>query len=239
MRPFLILFLFFSQFQSHAQDSSEVILESQYEAELHPPGPRINEELISPEAVAELKEEKEYGYMKNLDSLLKSRNRANNSAGAISLPGKSIFDSPWFFYPAIAAVIIFIGYFFYRLFSTSRPLIRKRSIQVSSREVVEEVAGPFKGDLNAAKQQGDFRLAIRILFLQTLDRMDAAELIENVQGKTNRDFLKEMPAGFRVDFKYLVLKYEYFWYGNHQPGSELYENIEKSYNEFLKRLPGA
>jgi hypothetical protein len=73
----------------------------------------------------------------------------------------------------------------------------------------------FEQAIDEAINQRSFRLAVRLLYLQSLKRLTDAGLIQYKADKTNRQYVYEL-AGlpFQPEFERLTRQFEFVWYGN-------------------------
>jgi Domain of unknown function (DUF4129) len=87
--------------------------------------------------------------------------------------------------------------------------------------------------ISSATAAGDFRLAIRGHFLQTLQKLDKKNLIQLHPQGTNQEYLSSMrnQAGFKT-FRQLTYYYEYIWYGEFSIDADLYQRIAQVFKVF-------
>jgi hypothetical protein len=87
--------------------------------------------------------------------------------------------------------------------------------------------------ISSAAAAGNFRLAIRGHFLQTLQKLDKKNLIQLHPQGTNQEYLSSMrnQAGFET-FKQLTYYYEYIWYGEFSIDADLYQRIAGVFKVF-------
>lgn len=90
--------------------------------------------------------------------------------------------------------------------------------------------------IKGAVATGDFRLAIRFHYLQTLQQLHEKKLIDLHPDGTNQQYLGRMRghAAFNA-FNHLTKIYDYAWYGAFAIDKELYENIAQKFAEFNKK----
>ena len=89
--------------------------------------------------------------------------------------------------------------------------------------------------LRNAIKNGNYRLAIRHLYLQTLLRLSEKRFIQVNSNKTNYEYVREVRnQKFAGDFASLTLKYEYVWYGEYPVDERLFEQIHGSFTQFNK-----
>lgn len=90
----------------------------------------------------------------------------------------------------------------------------------------------FDEAINNALQNGNYRLAIRLLYLQNLKLLTDKKIIAWQINKTNRDYLREInKPNLQQLFKRITDVFEYAWYGhftvNREDFAELKENLSK------------
>ncbi|WP_295117578.1 DUF4129 domain-containing protein [uncultured Chitinophaga sp.] len=100
----------------------------------------------------------------------------------------------------------------------------------------EEVIIDFEASARKAIAEGNFRQAVRYLYLQTLEQLQEKQLIAVATDKTNADYLREMrSSNWYKPFSMLTLAYEYVWYGqttiNNQQFDDLYGRFMAFKNE--------
>jgi len=91
----------------------------------------------------------------------------------------------------------------------------------------------FNDQLDTALQQQNYRLAVRLLYLQTLKHLTDRELIDWQPNKTNRSYVYELsnPA-VRRDFETLTRQFEYVWYGEFPLSAERFEPLREAFQKF-------
>ncbi|MFT3737910.1 MAG: DUF4129 domain-containing protein [Breznakibacter sp.] len=84
--------------------------------------------------------------------------------------------------------------------------------------------------LHKHTQAGRLREATRIMYLMVLQNLDRLKLIKWQPGKTNFDYYYELPdQNLKLEFKKLVLAYEYVWYGEFPPNNDQFAEIQKQF----------
>jgi hypothetical protein len=205
----------------------------------------INTITIPSDTIAALKIKKEFAYEKNLDSLLKAsqNEQINNPVIKKRSSSGSFLDA--FFASGIVEIILwsiailFVIFILYNLFLSKGAFRRtgKKSPeaeQISEEEIFENEN--YDSLLNQAYKLQDFRLAVRYLFLKTLQKLNESSLIEFATGKTNTKYVYEVPQNKRNEFAALVLNYEYVWYGHVTINKELYDAIETKFSTFFNKI---
>ena len=131
----------------------------------------------------------------------------------------------WFLYLMIG---LLVAYILYVIFSNVKidKKVDPKSIPIKEEiediEVIDSELG-----LRNAMEAGDYREAVRMLFIKLLQELVVEKSIDWKPEKTNRDYLREMKdhPKFR-HFDNLVLAYEGIWYGS--------QEVDKLYFDYLK-----
>lgn len=90
--------------------------------------------------------------------------------------------------------------------------------------------------IEQAKAAGNYPLAIRYYYLQTLQLLTQKGLITWQDQKTNADYMREIPKGNLQDnFARVTLAYDSIWYGNFEVDELLFSRTVQSF-ERLKTL---
>jgi len=95
----------------------------------------------------------------------------------------------------------------------------------------------FEGLIKKARSQGDFRSAVRLVFLETLNILTGAGYIKWKINKTNQDYLGELRLSrFREEFAKLTLNYEYVWYGDYEVDEKGFDSMEQTFRTFQQKV---
>lgn len=96
---------------------------------------------------------------------------------------------------------------------------------------------PYKELLDKAYKEGNFRLAVRILYLQTLKMMSERHLINFQPEYTNIHYLMQLSnTDYHKDFSVITRHYEYVWYGKFSLSKEQYDKLSSDFNNIQKRI---
>ncbi len=87
----------------------------------------------------------------------------------------------------------------------------------------------FAGSIEQAIEARNFRLAVRLLYLQTLKRLTDADRIAWKPDKTNRQYVQEMKNS---DFEQLTTQFEYVWYGDFPVDERRFSVIREEFKRF-------
>lgn len=190
------------------------------------------------------KNKTEYSYSKNLDSLLREKQRI-----AQRIIHGSRINSPNFFVSLLQSgllqmimwviAIAVVVYILYQLFISKGAFSRSRKKQPVAETTTEDamfLQQDFDGLISQSYKLGNYRAAIRYLFLKTLKQLSDKNLIIFAIDKTNTNYLRELPFDKHDSFSNLVLHYEYVWYGNFEVKQSQFSAIESKFSSFLKTL---
>ena len=207
-----------------------------------------NQLQMSPDSVEAWKNQKAFGYVKNLDSLLKARQQKDNkkeNEAESSSPGNSwlsnLFSSGVFQMFLWLFAIAFVLFILYHLFLAEGAFRKKtKSAKSVTPDVEEEVItseSDFEIMIRQAVQSGNYRLAVRYQYLQTLHKLADKHLISLANDKTNYQYVREITnQNYQNDFAALTLNYEYVWYGEFAIEENIYRRMEAGFSQFNTKL---
>ncbi|OIN57719.1 DUF4129 domain-containing protein [Arsenicibacter rosenii] len=94
----------------------------------------------------------------------------------------------------------------------------------------------FEQAIDEAVQRRNFRLAIRLLYLQTLKQLTDKRLIDWKPDKTNRQYLVELiHTPLHQDFDRLTTRFEYVWYGDFPVDEQSYRQFASDRQAMIDR----
>ncbi len=98
----------------------------------------------------------------------------------------------------------------------------------------EDIHGlDFGTAINQAIDDQHYRLAVRLLYLQTLKRLADAQLIRYQREKTNRQYVYELAGTpHQRGFDRLTQQFDYVWYGNAPINGEQFGQIQSAFRTF-------
>lgn len=97
----------------------------------------------------------------------------------------------------------------------------------------------FESLIKTSIDAGEFKKAIRLIYLYALKNLSDQHLIEWQPGKTNHDYLLELKEeNIRKGFGSLSFYFEYAWYGDFEISKELFANVNQLFRSWKKELPG-
>ncbi len=101
----------------------------------------------------------------------------------------------------------------------------------------EVLESDFDKYLKLALEKEDYRVAVRILFLQLLQKMHESSWILWKKDKTNQDFLNETRQKPNyTHFRDLTLVFEIVWYGDQKITKEQFGQLQSQFNLFKNKL---
>ena len=120
-------------------------------------------------------------------------------------------------------------------------LFRKRNVLVNGTEkeiITEDIfAINYQKEIDKAAMQGNYRHAIRLMYLRLLKNMSEKNIIHYKQDKTNLDYLLQLhPTVYYKDFFRLTRNYEYSWYGQFEVNEEAYKIIRTDFDQFDRSI---
>jgi hypothetical protein len=115
---------------------------------------------------------------------------------------------------------------------------KAKQIPVNFEDLGENLAElDFEGLIRQARTKGDYRAAVRLVFLETLNLLTTEGHIRWKINKTNQDYLAELRTSrFREEFTDLTRSYEYVWYGDYDINEQGFDAMEKIFRTFQQKV---
>jgi hypothetical protein len=141
----------------------------------------------------------------------------------------------WIF--VIVGFLAFLGIYL----ANSNIAIFRRSRDISTKdsetpELDDIFAINYQKEIDKAVAAGNYRLAVRLLFLRTLRQLSDKQVIRYTQDQTNFDYLMQlMNTAWYQPFFRLVRNYEYIWYGKFDINKERFDLIRNEFTNFEQR----
>lgn len=121
-------------------------------------------------------------------------------------------------------------FFVVKLFGIeSNSMFKKGKGSAQSFEVSEEILDEmnFEEAIRKAEKSGQWRVAVRLIYLYALKDLADQDLIIVKKGKTNHEYLYEIhDIGFRQNFSELSFMFDYTWYGHFEASKDLVETAK-------------
>lgn len=149
---------------------------------------------------------------------------------------------PWF--QTLLWVIIVAGFTVFLVIylgSSNIGLFRKKIRSTGHTEedqISEDIfAINYQKEIDKAVAGGNYRLAVRLHFLQLLRKMSDSNIIRYKQDKTNFDYLMELqPTRYYAPFFRVTRNYEYSWYGQFPVSHDAYRIIKNDFEQLDHQL---
>jgi Domain of unknown function (DUF4129) len=137
----------------------------------------------------------------------------------------------------IGLVIVFV---ILKLAGISPVALFRRSSRNIRYEITEDdIHGiEYKSAIAEAEARGEYRLAIRLHYLEMLRLLSDRALIDWQIGKTNDSYQRELRNTSHYEgFRQLTFIYEAAWYGELSVTRNLYERVRDLFTDFKKQIP--
>jgi hypothetical protein len=115
-------------------------------------------------------------------------------------------------------------------FFSRRPARAAPDFDLGAEDALQEL--DLEALLRAALDAGDRRRAVRLLYLRTLRRLDAAGHVAWTPDKLNRDYVAEVPAAWRPALARLTRAFAYVWYGDRPPSPARFARLHAAFDAF-------
>lgn len=179
------------------------------------------------------------GFTRYVDSVIKAGGdksaplpSAKEAFEASSSTPSGGFDYIFF----LVAVVIFLAAIVYFMASNKVGFFAREAVSTQSEITVDELgenifALQYKDMLQKALKDSNYRLAVRIMYLQTLKQLNDSGLIRFQPELTNIDYLLQLKSSDKYrQFALITNHYEYVWYGKFELSKDVYERIS---NDFI------
>jgi hypothetical protein len=191
------------------------------------------------DSIQRIRNEKDFEYASELDSLLRKRQELLLKKKKEAKP-----KNPVNIFPIIRAVlwILLIGallFVLYKVFLSDRGLFasptRNKNLEVEEESLTDQ--GYIEPQLNEAIRNGNYRLAIRFLYLQSLSRLADKGWLQLSPDKTNYQYVRELAKPqLKQSFARITLHYEYAWYGDFTIAADVFEPVKQEFEQFQQSI---
>lgn len=187
----------------------------------------VNWRTINPKFIDELKNDRDFLYVKNGIPKIKDKTKTN----PVDL-GKT-----WLYIAIAAFVAILVWY----LINSNLIIFTKKSKAYNNADSYKEERNIFNIDYtleiqNAVKQQ-NYRLAVRLHYLQLLKLLAGKNVITYQPEKTNFDYVLQLkPTSYHEEFFSLTRHYEYCWYGLFTIDEARYNQIQQGFTGLQQKI---
>ncbi|MDH7463030.1 hypothetical protein QEG73_17170 [Chitinophagaceae bacterium 26-R-25] len=246
----------------HIYDSSERFFNTKFYTEQPFAARKFSVTTISPSLIDSLKKDKDFWYASAVEKFKAKQKAYLRFADSIkrvnadkpepaSKPDESFEDDspriinigPGLQYLLLgAAILIFLGALVYFLSSNKvgffAPSNKNIDDQPEETDLGENIfILPYQDLLNKAVKDKNYRLATRILYLQTLKLLSENGIITFKPDYTNIHYLMQLNnTSYYNDFFRVTRHYEYVWYGKFEVTPEMYEKISRDFSTMQKKI---
>lgn len=175
-----------------------------------------------------------------------NNNRTENSAEPFDMDfNTSIFDGDWsgffqvFFFVLVIGLLAFLTL---KLMGATAFLSNKKIDKTALNYSIEKIEAnlhqaDLEGFVNQAVQNGDYKLAIRLYYLQIIKKLSLQKWIKWKKDKTNNAYLNEMRgSGSFKEFRAVTRLFERVWYGDVRIDASDFEVLRPQFLAFLKNI---
>lgn len=155
---------------------------------------------------------------------------------------KSVLNQSWIFNLLwILILLSFIGLLIWFLsqngigfFKNDQALVKGEAEGLQEEEDIFTI--PYAYKIETAEKDGNYRLAVRYLFLQLLKGLSERGTIQYKPDRTNLDYLMQLHGRPEyANFFQAMRHYEYVWYGQFSPLEGNYREIRQFFHDFYKK----
>ncbi|MFA6275127.1 MAG: hypothetical protein WC622_00150 [Pedobacter sp.] len=143
-------------------------------------------------------------------------------------------------YILIAVVIAIVVFVVIKLIGIDYKFLagKSKTVAVPFEESLENIHEiDFDEQIDFALQNGNYRLAVRLLYLKTLKQLSDKQLINWQPEKTNQAYVLELEnENYKQEFNTLTNQFEYIWYGEFFIDKHSFEPINQSFLQFDQKM---
>lgn len=216
-------------------DTTTAVVASPDEVKEPPAAPELR--AVPDSAVDKLKADKDFEYANNPSFWKKQEVKEKERKSDNTLdPSNSFFSGDGiriFFYILIGGLLLWV---IYRIVVVNNLFVTRasRTRQVNEEEVEEVLdKSSLEARIKAAIADGNYRAAVRFLFLKTLNGLQDKGWIRHHAQGTNYEYLSQVtPYGVGKEFRFLTHVYEYVWYGEFTLSEEQFKQVHQHFQQF-------
>jgi hypothetical protein len=135
----------------------------------------------------------------------------------------------------LALIFIILASRNVNLFSKKKKEIA--ATDVSMEETTDIFAIKYISEIDKAAMAGNYRLAIRLMFLRLLKAMAERNIIQYKHDRTNFDYLVQLSSTpYYEEFFRITRHYEYSWYGKFDVSPSAYDVIKNEFDSFEAKV---
>jgi hypothetical protein len=199
---------------------------------------RVVQRSIDSAKIAQLKKDDDFWYVNEVPPKKAAKPATQKEAPKILQDQTWIRNVLW-----VLVVGGFVSILIWFLIASNVKLLRKPQSVSAQQEDEDEMLTEnifdidYEGALKKAIAVSNYRLAIRLLYLQTLKDLAIRNQIQYKQERTNNDYLMQLfQTAFYKDFFRLTRSFEYTWYGQFPVSPDVFASIQQEFSSFKQKL---
>lgn len=152
---------------------------------------------------------------------------------------KTIVSPIFLFIVVIVLLLLLIYFIFKKQLLIKNKSIKNKHIEFSILDIEENLEQVELDEyIKKAISGNNYKLAIRLHYLNVLKQLSAADLIKWKKDKTNKNYLNELiQQSFVTQFRYLTVFFEKVWYGDAEANKQIYLEFKKMNDDFVINIP--
>ncbi|NCU05400.1 MAG: DUF4129 domain-containing protein [Chitinophagaceae bacterium] len=197
------------------------------------------------DSIRSMRSQKDFSYMRNLDSSLRVIQKEELEEGRKKKPDQEVNINRAFSIFRIIEILLWallIGallFVLYRIFLSDRGLftspVRNNQLDVEEEHITDDQY--LEKQLQLAIKEKNYRLAVRYLYLQTLNRLAEKQWLILSPDKTNYQYVRELSKPqLKNAFARVTLHYDYAWYGDFEIAEDVFEPVKKEFEQFQQSI---
>ncbi len=156
--------------------------------------------------------------------------------------GTPWFAQAWFrnllWFLIVGGFIVLLVWF---LLTGNVQLFQKKASRIVTKEDEELSENIFEinysKEIESAVAAKNYRLAIRLMYLNLLKELSQKNIIQYRHERTNSDYVQQVfGTAYYKDFFSLTRSFEYTWYGDFKVTDETFARLQTEFNHFKKGL---
>jgi hypothetical protein len=183
-----------------------------------------------------MKKEKAFAYANDATLWVKKQKKVEDNSSSGFIEGMArFFESRVVKNVFYLIVILAVIWIIYRLAVVNNLFVFSSRKKVTEDDADEALytEGKIRERIEEAVRSGDYRLATRLLYIETLQWLDQLQLIRYQADATNQQYVQQMdrtPKG--REFRHLTRVFDYVWYGKFPVSSDKFEVIRNNFKAF-------
>jgi len=150
------------------------------------------------------------------------------------------YSGNFFRYLIISVFIVFIVFVVIKFTGVDFKLFmgKSKAVVIPYAESTDNIHDiDFNTEIDQAIQSANYRLAVRLMYLLSLKKLNSRNLINWQPEKTNQTYIREIAdPQQREQFSSLTTQFEYIWYGEFFIDQENFKQLRNSYDQFNTAL---